>query len=99
MDFQTGVEIDVLAGNFSFRINRKSGTATGNLLRTATGAVFILTCVKDVSFVIQATGDSILTLLFFSQAIDTLKTFEKKDSKMASQAAVNLSFLYFLVSY
>ena len=34
----------------------------------------------------------------FLQAIDTLKTFERKDSKMVSQAAVNLSFLYFLVS-
>ncbi|XP_065057334.1 intraflagellar transport protein 88 homolog isoform X1 [Rhopilema esculentum] len=32
----------------------------------------------------------------FTKAIETLKTFEKKDSKMASQAAVNLSFLYFL---
>jgi len=32
----------------------------------------------------------------FSKAVETLKTFEKKDSKMASQAAVNLSFLYFL---
>eukprot|EP00795_Rhopilema_esculentum_P017362 gene17362-8954_t len=35
----------------------------------------------------------------FTKAIETLKTFEKKDSKMASQAAVNLSFLYFLNDY
>lgn len=32
----------------------------------------------------------------FTKAADTLKKFEKKDSKMQSQAAVNLSFLYFL---
>jgi len=32
----------------------------------------------------------------FSKATETLKKFEKKDSKMQSQAAVNLSFLYFL---
>ena len=33
------------------------------------------------------------------QAIETLKSFEKKDSKVASTAATNLSFLYFLVSF
>ncbi|XP_064596903.1 intraflagellar transport protein 88 homolog isoform X2 [Liolophura sinensis] len=32
----------------------------------------------------------------FQQAIETLKSFEKKDSKVASTAATNLSFLYFL---
>ena len=34
----------------------------------------------------------------FNQAIETLKSFEKKDSKVACTAATNLSFLYFLVS-
>lgn len=32
----------------------------------------------------------------FKEAIDALKTFEKKDSKAASTAATNLSFLYFV---
>eukprot|EP01137_Pigoraptor_chileana_P011551 Opistho-2@62614 len=32
----------------------------------------------------------------FKQAIDSLKKFEKKDTKMMSTAATNLSFLYFL---
>ncbi len=32
------------------------------------------------------------------QAIETLKSFEKKDTKVACTAATNLSFLYFLVS-
>ncbi|KAL5010279.1 hypothetical protein ScPMuIL_012584 [Solemya velum] len=32
----------------------------------------------------------------FNQAIETLKSFEKKDSRVASTAATNLSFLYFL---
>ncbi|RWS30890.1 intraflagellar transport protein 88-like isoform X1 [Leptotrombidium deliense] len=32
----------------------------------------------------------------FSEAIETLKSFEKKDSKAASTAATNLSFLYLL---
>ncbi|XP_064489410.1 intraflagellar transport protein 88 homolog [Ornithodoros turicata] len=32
----------------------------------------------------------------FAQAIETLKMFEKKDTKVASTAATNLSFLYFL---
>lgn len=32
------------------------------------------------------------------QAVETLKTFEKKDSRVKSAAATNLSFLYFLVS-
>ncbi|GFS10276.1 intraflagellar transport protein 88 homolog [Elysia marginata] len=32
----------------------------------------------------------------FASAIETLKSFEKKDSKVASTAATNLSFLYFL---
>ncbi|MEQ2183000.1 hypothetical protein GOODEAATRI_028102 [Goodea atripinnis] len=30
------------------------------------------------------------------QAVETLKTFEKKDSRVKSAAATNLSFLYFL---
>ena len=33
----------------------------------------------------------------FSMAIETLKDFEKRDMKVASSAATNLSFLYFLV--
>lgn len=37
-----------------------------------------------------------LKLKDFSKATEALKRFEKKDSKMQSQAAVNLSFLYFL---
>nr|KAG5694497.1 hypothetical protein BaRGS_014228 [Batillaria attramentaria] len=37
-----------------------------------------------------------LKLKDFQQAIETLKSFEKKDSKVASTAATNLSFLYFL---
>ncbi|XP_047670836.1 intraflagellar transport protein 88 homolog isoform X4 [Tachysurus fulvidraco] len=32
----------------------------------------------------------------FNQAVDTLKAFEKKDSRVKSAAATNLSFLYFL---
>ncbi|XP_029640690.1 intraflagellar transport protein 88 homolog [Octopus sinensis] len=32
----------------------------------------------------------------FKQAVETLKSFEKKDSKVASIAATNLSFLYFM---
>ncbi|KAK5667654.1 Intraflagellar transport protein 88 [Batrachochytrium dendrobatidis] len=32
----------------------------------------------------------------FTQAIETLKTFEKKDPKLVGTAATNLSFLYFL---
>jgi hypothetical protein len=35
---------------------------------------------------------------FFKQkAVETLKEFEKRDAKVASSAATNLSFLYFLV--
>ena len=33
----------------------------------------------------------------FYQAVETLKTFEKKDSRVKSAAATNLSFLHFLV--
>uniref|UniRef100_A0A3B3H596 Intraflagellar transport 88 homolog n=1 Tax=Oryzias latipes TaxID=8090 RepID=A0A3B3H596_ORYLA len=32
----------------------------------------------------------------FNQAVETLKTFEKKDSRVKSVAATNLSFIYFL---
>ena len=32
------------------------------------------------------------------QAVETLRTFEKKDSRVKSAAATNLSFLFFLVS-
>uniref|UniRef100_A0A3Q2PM19 Intraflagellar transport 88 homolog n=1 Tax=Fundulus heteroclitus TaxID=8078 RepID=A0A3Q2PM19_FUNHE len=32
----------------------------------------------------------------FNQAVETLKTFEKKDSRVKSAAATNLSFFYFL---
>jgi intraflagellar transport protein 88 len=32
----------------------------------------------------------------FNMAIDTLKDFEKRDVKVASSAATNLSFLYYL---
>jgi intraflagellar transport protein 88 len=35
----------------------------------------------------------------FNQAIEALKSFEKKDTKVASAAATNLSFLYLLVSW
>ena len=38
------------------------------------------------------------TSAYSFQAIETLKGFEKKDSKVQSTAATNLSFLYFLVS-
>lgn len=31
------------------------------------------------------------------QAVETLKTFEKKDTRAKSTAGTNLSFLYFLV--
>uniref|UniRef100_A0A8D0EM73 Intraflagellar transport protein 88 homolog n=1 Tax=Strix occidentalis caurina TaxID=311401 RepID=A0A8D0EM73_STROC len=34
----------------------------------------------------------------FNQALETLKMFEKKDSRVKSAAATNLSFLYFLVT-
>ena len=34
----------------------------------------------------------------FQNAVDTLKAFEKQDTKVASTAATNLSFLYFLQS-
>ena len=40
-----------------------------------------------------------LFLSFGCQAIETLKGFEKKDSKVQSTAATNLSFLYFLVRF
>ena len=40
---------------------------------------------------------SYLKVKDFSKAIETLKTFERKDAKIASAAATNLSFLYFLV--
>jgi hypothetical protein len=36
--------------------------------------------------------------LSFAQAVECLKGFEKKDSKVQSTAATDLSFLYFLVS-
>ena len=32
----------------------------------------------------------------FQNAVDTLKAFEKQEAKVASTAATNLSFLYFL---
>ncbi len=35
----------------------------------------------------------------FTMAIETLKDFEKRDVKVASSAATNLSFLYFLVGF
>lgn len=35
----------------------------------------------------------------FPQAVDTLRAFEKKETKVASAAATNLAFIYFLVSY
>ena len=40
--------------------------------------------------------DLCINELLFHTAVETLKKFEKNDSKMQSQAAVNLSFLYFL---
>jgi len=35
--------------------------------------------------------------VYMNQAVETLKSFEKKDSKVAAAAATNLSFLYNLV--
>ena len=35
----------------------------------------------------------------FKDAVETLKMFEKKETKIASTAATNLSFLYILVSH
>ena len=40
---------------------------------------------------------SYLKLKDFGKAIECLKLFERKDAKMASAAATNLSFLYYLV--
>ena len=40
---------------------------------------------------------SYLKLKDFAKAIECLKLFERKDAKMASAAATNLSFLYYLV--
>lgn len=37
--------------------------------------------------------------IFPFQAVETLKMFEKKDSRVKSAAATNLSFLYYLVSF
>lgn len=37
-------------------------------------------------------------LPYAPQAVETLKDIERKGSKMASAAATNLSFIYFLVS-
>ena len=37
-----------------------------------------------------------LNLQDFANATDTLKTFEKQETKVASTASTNLSFLYFL---
>jgi intraflagellar transport protein 88 len=33
----------------------------------------------------------------FSQAVDTLRAFEKKETRVASAAATNLAFIHFLV--
>ena len=35
----------------------------------------------------------------FAKAAEILKTFERKDAKIASAAATNLSFLYFLACH
>lgn len=37
-------------------------------------------------------------VLYDTQAVETLKSFERKDTKVAATAATNLSFLYNLVS-
>ena len=42
---------------------------------------------------------SYLKIKDFTKAVETLKTFERKDAKIASAAATNLSFLYFLVRF
>lgn len=34
-----------------------------------------------------------------SQALETLRAFQKKESKVASTAAANLSFIHFLVTF
>lgn len=39
----------------------------------------------------------IVPYLLVHQAVETLKTFEKKDTRAKSTAGTNLSFLYFLV--
>ena len=36
-------------------------------------------------------------IILVVQAVETLKAFEKKDTKVATTAATNLSFLYILV--
>lgn len=40
-----------------------------------------------------------VTHLLHFQAVETLKMFEKKDTRVKSAAATNLSFLYYLVSF
>lgn len=42
-------------------------------------------------------ANSCINVELCNQAVETLKTFEKKDSRVKSAAATNLSFLYFLV--
>jgi hypothetical protein len=39
-----------------------------------------------------------LLVFLIPQAVETLKSFEKKDTKVAAAAATNLAFLYSLVS-
>ena len=62
---------------------------------THTHTVCDITCLNEV-FMSFIKTKSIPAFPF--QAIETLKGFEKKDSKVQSTAATNLSFLYFLVS-
>ena len=52
---------------------------------------FVCSCNLSSYFVV-------ISLPLSLKAIETLKGFEKKDSKVQSTAATNLSFLYFLVS-
>ena len=51
-------------------------------------------CEQDLSCVDPGLGSGGVLV----QAVETLRTFEKKDSRVKSAAATNLSFLFFLVS-
>nr|XP_054753172.1 intraflagellar transport protein 88 homolog [Lytechinus pictus] len=59
-------------------------------------------CVKQSNYIDLANDLEINKALMylkqkeFNQAVEVLKTFEKKESKCAAVAAVNLSFIYFL---
>lgn len=56
------------------------------ILKTAKNDVFFSHCAASFG-----------ALAYCYQAIETLKNFEKKDTRAKSTAGTNLSFLYFLV--